>query len=368
VAWQVAGRDGHPVRGTYGFLIADDATGLASIDDSGAATGIAIDSATVPAGGPADEEEVPDVGSFDAESSIYAVIRWLGFVGLLTLVGAVGFGRLVIPGALRRQAPAEWGVEARQMLRKAALAATAVLFTALLLRLAAQSVAVHGSIAALDSSILTGTLWGKAWLLQLMGLVLATAALLPRSEIAVTTWALPIATVIVALSFALSGHATAAPESMGFAVPIDTLHILGTGGWIGTLLLIVTVGLPAIMRGAVANRGRTVAVLINTFSPLALIFAGAAALTGLVSAWTQLGAVSALWTTRYGQVLLIKLALVLLVVGAGAYNSYRVRPMLGDESSGVRIRRTATVELIIAALVLAVTGVLVATPTGAVVR
>lgn len=365
VTWQVAGRDGHPVRGTYGFLIAEDATGLAHPDDSLAASGGIAAPQT--AGGSADEHEgheIPGAGAFDAESRLYAAIRWLGFIGLLALVGVVGFGQLVIPGALRRQAPPVWGVEAGRRLRGAALAAIAVLFIALLLRLAAQSFAVHGSIAALDRSFLTGTVWGKAWLVQLIGLLVATVVLLRAREAAATGWLLTIATVVVALSFSLSGHATAVPENMALAVPIDTLHILGAGGWIGTLLLVVTVGVPAAMRGDVPDRGRTIAVLINTFSPLALIFAGTAAVTGLVSAWMQLGAVNTLWTTGYGQVLLIKLALVILVVGAGAYNSYRVRPGLGDESGGARIRRSAAVELVIAALVLAVTAVLVATPTG----
>ena len=366
VTWQVAGRDGHPVRGTYGFLIAEDATGLARPDDSPAAAS-GGSAAPQTAAGSADEHEgheIPGAGAFDAESRLYAAIRWLGFIGLLALVGVAGFGRLVIPGALRRQAPPVWGVEAGRRLRGAALAAIAVLFIALLLRLAAQSFAVHGSFAALDRSFLTGTVWGKAWLVQLIGLIVATVVLLRAREAAATGWLLTIATVVVALSFSLSGHATAVPEKMALAVPIDTLHILGVGGWIGTLLLVVTVGLPAAMRGDVPDRGRTIAVLINTFSPLALIFAGTAAVTGLVSAWMQLGALNILWTTRYGQVLLIKLALVILVVGAGAYNSYRVRPGLGDESGGARIRRSAAVELVIAALVLAVTAVLVATPTG----
>ena len=370
VAWQVAGRDGHPVRGTYGFLIAEDAAGLGRPDETGVATSSAVTppQAAAKSAETHDGHEVPGVGAFDAESPLYAVIRWLGFTGLLALVGAVGFGRLVIPGALRRQAPAEWATEARRRLRRAALASVAALFLALLLRLAAQSVAIHGSIVALDGSLLTGTLWGKAWLLQLLGLAVATGALLPARETAATSWLVATGMVVVATSFALSGHAAAVPDNMAFAVPIDVLHILGAGGWIGTLLLVVIVGLPAIARVDATERGRTVAVLINTFSPLALIFAGTAALTGLVSAWTQLGAVNALWTTRYGQVLLIKLALVALVIGAGAYNAYRVRPALGSDAGGTRIRRSATAELLIAGLVLAATAVLVATPTGTGVR
>lgn len=368
VTWQVAGRDGHPVRGTYGFLIADDAAGLGRLHDSlaAASAGSAAPQTTAGSAQEHDGHEIPGASAFDAESRLYAAVRWLGFTGLVALVGVVGFGRMVMPGSLRRQAPAAWGVESGRHLRGMAFAAIAVLFIALLLRLAAQSFAVHGSVAALDPAFLTGTMWGKAWLLQLVGLSVATVALLRTTgtATAATGWLLTIATVVVAVSFSLSGHATAVPENMALAVPIDTVHILGAGGWIGTLLLVVTVGLPAAMRGDVADRGRTIAVLINTFSPFALIFAGTAAVTGLASAWMQLGGVDALWTTRYGQVLLIKLALVLLVVGAGAYNSYRVRPALGSESGGARIRRTAAIELVIGALVLAVTAVLVATPTG----
>lgn len=365
VGWQVAGRDGHPVRGAYGFLIAEDAAGLGRPDSGtvSSASNAAPQAVADPAG-EHEGHEIPDADAFDAESPIYAAIRWLGFTGLLALVGVVGFGRLVIPGALRRQASPEWAAEARRKLHGAAFAAVAVLFIALLVRLAAQSVAVHGSVAAIDSSFITGTLWGKAWLVQLAGVIVAIVALLRGRKSETTGWLLTIAMLVVAISFSLSGHATAVPGNMAFAVPIDTLHILGAGGWIGTLLLVVAVGLPAAMRGNVADRGRTIAVLINTFSPLALIFAGMAAVTGLVSAWMQLEAVNALWTTRYGQVLLIKLALVALVVAAGAYNSYRVRPALGNESGGARIRRSAAVELLIATLVLAVTAVLVATPTG----
>ena len=364
VAWQVAGRDGHPVRGTFAFTIAEGATGLALLPD----TPKAVPSAKGPR--PIEQQthdthEIPEVGAFDAESPVFAAIRWLGFAGLLGLVGTAGFTHLLVPGAVRRQAAEGWARGAGRAARKAGLAAIAVLAIALLLRLAAQTVAVHGSLGAFDPQLLTGTLWGKAWLLQLLALAAAVAGLMPEGSTAFGRALFLMATLAVAVTFAMSGHAAALPENAMLAIPIDTMHILGAGGWIGTLLLVVIVGIPVAMRGDPGDRGKTVATVINTFSPLALIFAGVAALTGIASAWLQLGAVNALWTTRYGQVLLVKLGLVLLVVATGAYNSWRVRPTLSDESGGTRIRRSATVELVIAGLVLAVTAVLVATPTAA---
>src|SRR5690606_24362993 len=64
------------------------------------------------------------------------------------------------------------------------------------------------------------------------------------------------------------------------------------------------------------------------------------------------------WQTDYGRLLLAKLALVGLMLLIGAYNRYRLtRPVLQDERGASlfarRLRRTATVELVIGLLILA---------------
>ena len=143
----------------------------------------------------------------------------------------------------------------------------------------------------------------------------------------------------------------------------DELHVIGVGGWLGSLLLVLVVGLPAAMRLAEDDRGPAVADLINAFSPTALVFAGILGTTGVFAAWLHLGAVSALWQTDYGRTLLIKLVILSLVAGTGAYNWLRVKPTLGTASSATRIRRSARIELVVGAFVIIVTSVLVATPT-----
>jgi len=74
---------------------------------------------------------------------------------------------------------------------------------------------------------------------------------------------------------------------------------------------------------------------------------------------------SAFTTTSYGRTLLIKLAVVLLLVIVGAFNWRRVRPTLatGGTAASARLRHSATLELALGVLVLAVTAVLVALPT-----
>jgi len=382
VAWQVAGRDGHPVRGRYRFTIAPGAAGLGaagpvSAADEEDAAGT-VPAATLPAtpdstsaGAGASHHDplaMPSGGAFDAESPLFAAVRWLGFVGLLALVGAVSFRLLVVPGSARRGAPRGWIVDAERGARTAGLAAAAVLLIAALLRLVAQSVAMHGSAGALDrelvGAMIGNTLWGTAWLLQLAAALAAAAGVLVLRRAPTVGWSVVVAAALAAaVSAALSGHAAAVPGRAGLAVAIDTAHVLGAGGWLGTLGLLVLVGVPAALALQSGERGPAAAAAVNAFSPLALVFAGIVALTGVVSAWMHLNAVGALWTTPYGRTLLVKLGVLLVVVGTGAYNWRRVRPALGDGMGAHRVRRSATVELLAGVLVLAVTAVLVATPT-----
>ena len=103
--------------------------------------------------------------------------------------------------------------------------------------------------------------------------------------------------------------------------------------------------------------------MVSAFSPVALLCAAIVLLTGIISAWLRLGAIAPLWTSGYGRVLLLKLALLSGVAGTGAYNWLRVRPALGTPEATARFRKSATVELAVGIAVIVVTAVLVALPT-----
>jgi putative copper export protein len=103
--------------------------------------------------------------------------------------------------------------------------------------------------------------------------------------------------------------------------------------------------------------------MVGAFSPVALTCAAIVLLTGVVSAWLRLGAISPLWTSGYGRMLLLKVALLVGVAGTGAYNWLRVKPALGTPDATSRLRRSATVELAVGIAVIAVTAILVALPT-----
>ena len=381
VAWQMAGADGHPVRDRFTFMVMPGASGLADPPTAGVATpvpgeaaaGVVAPGQTPPPAAHHDPATMPDQAGFDAESPLYVAVRWMTFTALLVALGAVAFHLFVLGFLRRAEGPArepDSPMLAPASMRAAALGlwAVALLGVAALLRLYAQSYALHGAESALDpvlvATMLRRTMWGWGWMLQAVGVAVAVAGFLMARRGRRSGWA--IATLgVVALAFtpALSGHAAAVPRLTSLAVLADGLHVIGAGGWLGSLLFVVVVGLPAAYRLPEGERGGGAAQLINAFSPTALAFAGIVAATGVFSAWLHLDAVSALWQSEYGRMLLLKLGILSVVAGTGAYNWLRVKPALGNIEGAVRIRRSGTLELAVGVLVVVVTAVLVATPT-----
>ena len=381
VIWTVAGADGHPSRGRFSFTIAPGATGSAAggrgaAGEAGAAT-TAPGQPTPPASHHNAVSMPGDGEGFGAESPAYVAIRWLLFLGLLVVIGAVAF-RYAVLGFLARRERTRQGRKshaessllagARDRAATLGLAASGILAVAVVLRLIAQSYAMHGAADVwnpeLVSTMLSGTLWGWGWSLQLAGLVVAATGFAIARRAAHTGWPLAaLGALMLTFTPALSGHAASAPGLPTLAILADGLHVLGAAGWLGSLLMLLAAGVPAALRLEAAERGPVVADFVNAFSPTALVFAGLTAATGVFAAWLHLGTVAALWQSAYGRTLLLKLGILSVVAGTGAYNWLRVRPALGGAEGATRIRRSSSVELVVGAIVLLVTAVLVATPT-----
>lgn len=305
---------------------------------------------------------------FGVESPAYVVIRALlsicsvGLLGAFTLRWAV-VARYAGPDAESLRA----AVDARLLGWIDWLGLTAVAAT--LARLAAQHAAVFGTDVAVSGQTLGALLfrsgWGRSWWLALVAAVVVTwiaPRLRGRSRPA---WAAAAgATLLFALSQPLSGHPAAAAQPW-LAISAQLLHLLGAGGWVGSLALLTAVAIPAASRLESAEGGAAdarIAGLVRAFSPTALIFAALLGATGLYTAWENLGGVAQLWESAYGRTLLIKLGFLSVAVIAGAYNWRRVLPELGQARSSARLRRSSLIELAAALLVLAATAVLVATP------
>ena len=211
--------------------------------------------------------------------------------------------------------------------------------------------------------LVTATTWGRMWQLQLLSGILAMVAFWiarARREARIS-WRFAAATALFcAIIPALSGHSAGVDRFHVLAVGADALHVISAGAWLGTLGALVVVVRAAVKRGVVASDVLPGAVV--AFSPLALLSAGTLVGTGLFATWLHVGSLGGLFGSTYGRILLVKVALVGIAAGLGAYNWRRVTPRLGSpEGAKAFMSSTARSEIAMGLFVLLLTAVLVVT-------
>ena len=361
VRWKTAGTDGHVVTGSFDFVV--DVPNAVAVSPSPGTGPPALST------DPNDEHshhtatEVEPL--YDHGSVTWVLSRWLNFIGLVLMVGAVAFRFIVVERS--RKTFADDVVDAIDRNTRALAVTAAVLALAgNLARLWLQSGSLHGSARMWEPELLRAMLfdtgWGKAWLAQTFATIAFIVAARLRTANPMENWIAALVFALIAgATPAFAGHA-AAVEQMA-AVPIfnDAIHFIAASAWLGTLAVLLFAGVPAIVR--VSHQPFTDAArLVRVFSPLALFAAAVAIFTGTISAFVHIKAIPELWTTPYGQTLSIKLLIVMLTATTGAYNWKVVSPRLGTEHATLHIRRSALAEVIIAAAIIAVTAVLVALP------
>jgi len=141
-------------------------------------------------------------------------------------------------------------------------------------------------------------------------------------------------------------------------IAADWLHVLGGASWLGSLLCVMVIGVPVVWALELPERWASIASIVNAFSPIALASAGVVVASGVFASWIHLEHWSALWQTNYGKTLLVKLLLVAITFGIGAYNFKRVQPQLLTEIGALRLRKSAAMELAVGFMILLVTGLL----------
>jgi putative copper export protein len=171
----------------------------------------------------------------------------------------------------------------------------------------------------------------------------------------------PVAAVAI-LTVAIQPVVTA----RGWSGRANGIHVIAASTWLGTLAVMLFAGIRRLVRTPAdgTSRARAAANLINAFTPVALTAASVLVLSGVTTAWLHLKHLSNLWVTDYGRALIVKLCLVAAVVTMGWWNWKRVKPSLSDADESVaHLNRSASIEVALAALVLAATAVLVSLPS-----
>ena len=176
--------------------------------------------------------------------------------------------------------------------------------------------------------LLTGSAIGAAWKLRMVALVVAAFAAMFAAQRSLWLSGVMLASGIALGTLPWTGHGAMDEAAMGWVHLIaDILHLIASGAWVGALLgLLLLVSRPAAEVDA-AHLGLTHRAL-HGFGTVGTIVVATVVVTGLVNAWMLVGIdnVAALATTLYGQLLLAKLALFVLMLGLASLNRFRLTP------------------------------------------
>jgi copper transport protein len=205
-----------------------------------------------------------------------------------------------------------------------------------------------------------GTRYGKVEVLRfLLALGLAGAALYLRRSAGRARETGNAAAAALAVGLVLTppfaGHAITAGT---VAIVADVAHVLAAAAWVGGLgFVVVALWLALEERWPLATRS------VPRFSTMAVVAVVLLLVAGTINGYLQIRSWRGLWETQYGLLLLAKIALVVPLLGLGAFNNRFVVPRLragvAQPRERRRFMRTAGVELAVMVSIIAVTAVLV---------
>ena len=211
------------------------------------------------------------------------------------------------------------------------------------------------------------TRFGEVWLVRQGLLLLLGAFVTLRFDLRRSVdWRAARGQTLLLAALALgvlgtAGHSAAVEPSAATAIAADIGHLLAGGIWAGALPALVLL-LRAASREDGADSRPYAVVATRRFSRAALLLVAILLGTGVVITIAQVGSVGALLGTGYGQLLLLKLTLVLVALAAATLGRRRLLPGLGGDASTVgrpAMRRLAASVTVEACCVLAILAVVV---------
>jgi copper transport protein len=216
--------------------------------------------------------------------------------------------------------------------------------------------AEFGPFAEVMRPMIFETAWGFALIGQVICAIVASFAFgAPLKK--PSWWVAGSAVLLMSITPALSGHAVAEQRPV-LGVTMDWLHVLGGGVWLGTLSILVAFAIPILGN---SDARKALQEILVIFSKVALSAAAVVTVTGIYAAWVHVGSWAALWDTRYGDELVLKLVGVGVALLLGAVN-WRVavpRLTLGRVPA---FAATGSAEVFTAILIYLLTAVLIGRP------
>ncbi|MEQ8401584.1 MAG: CopD family protein [Roseitalea porphyridii] len=278
----------------------------------------------------------------DLWSLLAAGSKFVIYVASFLAVGTLLF-RIALPRA---------GDEVADALRPLAIGAAVVAILATLFRVMVQAGRLMDEWAGMvDPQIIAISLegpLGQSTYVRLGGLALIVVAALFRPVRAPATL---FGAIMVASSFAVTGHATRDPQWL--LGGLITFHLLAVAYWFGALA-------PLHRLTRFEDGAAHAAAIADRFGKQASIIVPMLILAGAGFAYALLGGIEPFWTTAYGRMLLAKIGIVAVVLGIAALNKWRFVPALAADGdrAGPAFRRSLRLEAVVFLLVFAATAFL----------
>jgi copper transport protein len=337
-----------------------------------------------------------DIGPFSQPSNLapfedvfrfvtFTIVRFCTFSAHALLFGLVPVSLLVLRPSFT-SLRGEFGDGARRRLssrleglvRASLLAALIATIIAILLQAVLVSEVSGGEVGSSSFSDALGTSFGRWYALRIPiigGLAVLLVNRVSQSVLAGAgddrrapslgwwaTWGLLAAVLLSTSSFA--GHAAVA-QPLGLSLFNDVIHLFAGATWFCGIV-VLAIGLPDSWRGTSSRRIEVLAPVVVRFSTVAAASVAVLAITGTLNSFLHVGALSDLVSTSYGRTLVLKIGLFLGVLVIGGVNHYWVRERLrkaaeahASTNAPALFRRTIAAELIIALLLMGMTGMLV---------
>ncbi|GGK87396.1 copper resistance CopC/CopD family protein [Mangrovihabitans endophyticus] len=284
-------------------------------------------------------------------AALIPIGKYLGYAGLVLVIGPVLVLSLLWPHRLSRTGPA-----------RLVWTGIGLVLGSSLLALWLQAPYAIGvglfDVRPGDLQDVLGSTYGAVMLIRL-GVVCAAAFLLrplltgTEGDSRADTAVLGVLGIAALATWPLTGHPTASPVP-GVSVVLDALHLAAMAVWLGGLVMLFGFLLPR------ADE-RELRAILPIWSRWATVAVAGLVFAGVVQALIEIGSLRALVDSPYGRLILLKTALVVVVGGVAAYSRKLVSSRAAASGPG-RLRRAVLAELAVTAVVVGVAAVLVQIP------
>ncbi|KKL79842.1 hypothetical protein LCGC14_2010760 [marine sediment metagenome] len=167
-----------------------------------------------------------------------------------------------------------------------------------------------------------------------------------RFAVVINNTVMLVLLISIAYSFTFTGHSA---NENGLVKSILTFHLLAIASWVGSLW--------PLYKSCTILSVHEVKKVMHLFGHLAIIVVFVLLISGLALLLNYLHSLSALFTSSYGQLILLKLLLVSAMLMMGAWHKLILVPRITQKQHVGTLKRSISVEMLIAAFVLITTSV-----------